>query len=69
MRLDETVEFFGSKTALAKAIGISESAIYRWGNEVPKGRRQSIRLAMRGKAEDLEAEAVRLRRAAKECEQ
>ena len=68
MRLDDAVESFGSKTALAKAIGISESAIYRWGSEVPKGRRTSVRLAMRAKAEDLEAEAVRLRSAAKEGE-
>lgn len=66
MRLDDIVEFFGSKTALAKAIGVSESAIYRWGSEVPRGRRTSVRLAMRGRAEDLEAEAVRLRLAARE---
>jgi len=66
MRLDEAVEIFGSKSALAKAIGISESAIYRWGEEIPRGRRQSVRLAMRAMAEDLEAEAVRLRSAAKE---
>ncbi len=64
MRLDEAVEFFGGKSALARAIGISETALYRWGSEIPKSRRQSVRLAMRARADDLEREAVLLRKAA-----
>lgn len=61
MRTQEAVEIFGSQKALAAAIGISPSAVYQWGDTVPMSRRQSIRLAMRAKAEEMEAEAVRLR--------
>lgn len=66
MRTDEAVEVFGSQKALAAAIGISPSAVYQWGDMVPMSRRQSVRLAMRAKAEQMEAEAVRLRAAALE---
>ena len=61
MKLDDAVEIFGSKDAVAKAIGISPSAVYQWGSDIPKSRRQSVRLAMREKANELEKQAARLR--------
>lgn len=66
MRVDEAVEFFGSQKALAEAIGISPSAVYQWGEQIPMSRRKSVRLAMQGRARDLEAEAIRLRSFAEE---
>jgi DNA-binding transcriptional regulator YdaS (Cro superfamily) len=66
MRTDEAVEVFGSKNALAEAIGISPSAVYQWGSEVPMSRRQSVRLAMRVKAEEMERDAKTLRLMAQE---
>lgn len=61
MKLDDAVEIFGSKDAVAKAIGISPSAVYQWGADIPKSRRQSVRLAMRERADQLEKQAERLR--------
>ena len=61
MRTDDAVDIFGTKDALAKAIGISPSAVYQWGDEVPMSRRQSVRLAMRARAEEMEREAKQLR--------
>lgn len=66
MRTDEAVEVFGSKNALAEAIGISPSAVYQWGKDVPVSRRQSVRLAMRAKAEEMERDAKSLREMAKD---
>ena len=66
MRTDETVEYFGDKKTLAIAIGITPSAIGNWGELVPMGRRKSIRMAMKERADHLEREAKRLRKAAKE---
>lgn len=66
MRTDEAVEIFGTQKALAAAIGISPSAVYQWGEFVPKSRQQSVRLAMRAKAEQMEADAAKLRAACAE---
>lgn len=66
MRTDDAVDIFGTKDALAKAIGISASAVYQWGDQIPASRRQSVRLAMRAKAEEMERGAKELREIAKE---
>lgn len=66
MRTDEAVEFFGDKITLAKAIGITPQSVSGWGDLVPTSRVKSVRLAMKERAEQLEAEAKRLRRKAKE---
>ncbi|HCD7554181.1 TPA: helix-turn-helix domain-containing protein [Citrobacter farmeri] len=34
----KVVEFFGSKTAIARALGISQVAVTRWGEAVPEKR-------------------------------
>lgn len=66
MRKDEVMAFFdGSPSELSKAIGLTVSAINQWGPYVPNSRRESVRLAMRERANQLEAQAKKLRRAAK----
>lgn len=66
MRTDETVKYFGDKTTLARAIGITPSAIGNWGELVPMGRRKSVRMAMKERADLLEAQAKEMRKKAKE---
>lgn len=66
MRTEEAVKIFGTKKALGEAIGISQSAVQKWGEFVPATRRQSVRMAMRERAEQLEAEAANLRAASRE---
>lgn len=66
MRTKEAIEFFGGSTkALAEALCITVSAINQWGGMVPMGRREAVRYAMKTRAEQLEQEAKRLRKAAK----
>jgi len=66
MRTDEAIEFFGSASNLAKAIGITPGAVTQWPDLVPKSRRASVRMAMRERADELTKEARRLRIKAKE---
>lgn len=42
MRTQAAVDHFGSKTALAKALGITKSAVSFWGEVVPEGRAYQI---------------------------
>ena len=70
MRKDEVIEFFGGSPAkLSKAIGLTVSAINQWGPYVPASRRSHVRMAMRERANELEREAKRIRKAAKDIEQ
>lgn len=66
MRTSEAIEFFGDSSSLAKAIGITPSAVSQWGELVPMSRIKSVKLAMKERADDLEKEVKRLRRKAKE---
>lgn len=66
MRTKDAIDFFGDSSSLAKAIGITPSAISQWGDAVPMSRRKSIRMAMKERADELEQEAKRLRKSAKE---
>lgn len=65
MNTKETVEYFGDRATLSKAIGISVQAIAQWPDAVPRSRRESVRQAMKERAAELEAKAKMLRRAAK----
>jgi hypothetical protein len=38
MRKQDVIDHFGSVLAVAKALGISKVAIYRWGEIIPKQR-------------------------------
>lgn len=62
MRTDDAVDIFGTKNALAEAIGISPSAVYQWGDDVPSSRIKSVQLAIQAKADGLEREAKNLRK-------
>lgn len=43
MQKTDAIEFFGSKTKLAKAAGVSQAAVSRWGEIIPE--RRAARLA------------------------
>ena len=43
MKSDEAIERFGSVADLARALGLSVQAIYKWGEEVPPLRAYQIR--------------------------
>lgn len=43
MKVEEVVAHFGSKRALAEALGISQAAIAQWKNDVPHLRQYQIR--------------------------
>lgn len=57
MKVDDVLEYFDSLRDLARAIGISEQAVYQWGDEVPRSRRESVRMAMKLRAQDLRRRA------------
>ncbi|WP_295487928.1 Cro/CI family transcriptional regulator [uncultured Pseudomonas sp.] len=46
----DAAKALGSKRALAKAIGRSESAVYRWGEYVPRLAQNDVAEAMKRKA-------------------
>ncbi|MFC0228021.1 Cro/CI family transcriptional regulator [Serratia aquatilis] len=43
MLKEEAIKFFGSKTKLAKAAGVSQASVSRWGEIIPE--RRAARLA------------------------
>lgn len=43
MTLDDAIAHFGSRRALAEALGISQPAIAQWGDEIPELRQYQIR--------------------------
>lgn len=49
MKKKEAVEFFGSQTALAKAIGVTPQLVYQWGEDVPLLRACQIQVLTKGK--------------------
>ncbi len=62
MNKKDVLEMFdNSPKALAKALGITVSAVEKWQDVVPKSRRETVRLALRARAEQLEQEARTLR--------
>lgn len=65
MNTQETLDYFGGASVLSKKIGISLQAVSQWPETVPLGRREAVRKAMKEHASELEAQAKKLRRAAK----
>lgn len=65
MNTKETIDYFEDRATLAKAIGISVQAIAQWGDAVPRSRREAVRQAMKERANQLEQDAKKLRKAAK----
>ena len=60
MKAQSVIEFFGSISETAKALGISAPAVFKWktSGEVPEDRQYQIELATKGK---LRAEKPALR--------
>lgn len=49
MLKQEAIEHFGSQANLARALGVSRSAISQWPDEVPEGRDYQIEILTKGK--------------------
>ena len=49
MKTKSAVEYFGTKVAIADALGIKKSAVSQWGQNVPKGRAYQIEVLTGGK--------------------
>lgn len=49
MKTESAVKYFGTKAAVADALGIKKSAVSQWGKNVPKGRAYQIEVMTGGK--------------------
>lgn len=49
MTTAEVVEFFGSKAAVAKALGIKLPSVSEWGDEPPRARQYQLQVMTKGK--------------------
>jgi DNA-binding transcriptional regulator YdaS (Cro superfamily) len=49
MKTNHAVKYFGSKAALARALGINKGAVSQWGERVPKGRAYQIEVMTGGR--------------------
>lgn len=48
MKTEIVISFFGTKTAVARALGISQVAVTRWGDVVPEKRAARLSLMTNG---------------------
>lgn len=48
MTTSHAVKYFGSKAALAKALGINKGAVSQWGETIPQGRAYQIEVLTGG---------------------
>lgn len=48
MTTSYAVKYFGSKAALARALGINKGAVSQWGETIPKGRAYQIEVLTGG---------------------
>ncbi|MEL3921991.1 Cro/CI family transcriptional regulator [Aeromonas enteropelogenes] len=49
MRKKDAISYFGSAAELARSLNISEPAVSRWGETIPKGRAYQIEVLTDGK--------------------
>ncbi|MFB2890977.1 MULTISPECIES: Cro/CI family transcriptional regulator [Aeromonas] len=49
MKTELAVDYFGTKAAIADALGIKKSAVSQWGDTIPKGRAYQIEVLTGGK--------------------
>ncbi len=48
MKTELAVDYFGTKAAIADALGIKRSAVSQWGETIPKGRAYQIEVLTGG---------------------
>ncbi|MFM5527692.1 Cro/CI family transcriptional regulator [Aeromonas veronii] len=48
MTTSHAVKYFGSKAALARALGINKGAVSQWGETIPQGRAYQIEVLTGG---------------------
>jgi len=49
MKKQDAIEHFGDAVKLAKALGISKQAVYKWPDVVPEGRQYQLEIVTQGK--------------------
>ncbi|HDO1375214.1 TPA: Cro/Cl family transcriptional regulator [Aeromonas veronii] len=49
MKKEDAISYFGSAAELARSLNISEPAVSRWGDIIPKGRAYQIEVLTGGK--------------------
>ncbi|MDX7693596.1 Cro/CI family transcriptional regulator [Aeromonas caviae] len=49
MTTSNAVKYFGSKAAIARALGINKAAVSQWGETIPEGRAYQIEVLTGGK--------------------
>lgn len=49
MKIEDVTAFFGSKSKLAEALGVSPSAATQWRDNIPVGRQYQIQVITNGK--------------------
>ncbi|HDX8380298.1 TPA: Cro/Cl family transcriptional regulator [Aeromonas salmonicida] len=49
MKKEDAISYFGSAAELARNLNISEPAVSRWGDTIPKGRAYQIEVLTAGK--------------------
>ena len=50
----DLIAFLGGQTAVAKMLGISPQAVYKWGDEIPRTRLAELAIATGRSAESLD---------------
>ncbi|WP_429178634.1 Cro/CI family transcriptional regulator [Aeromonas salmonicida] len=58
MRTELAVNYFGTKAAIADALGIKKSAVSQWGDTIPKGRAYQIEVLTGGKLKADQSQAA-----------
>ncbi|MFB0769884.1 Cro/CI family transcriptional regulator [Aeromonas salmonicida] len=58
MRTELAVDYFGTKAAIADALGIKKSAVSQWGDIIPKGRAYQIEVLTGGKLKAEQSQAA-----------
>lgn len=49
MKTSEVIEHYGSKAAIAQALGISKASVTNWGDEPPAGRQYQLQIMTKGR--------------------
>lgn len=49
MTTEEVVQHYGSKAAIARALGITKTSVSAWGEQPPHGRQCEIQILTKGK--------------------